>query len=112
MKPVVNEFGLSERDMNTINGIFKQFPEVQEVLIFGSRAMGNYKFGSDIDLAIMNVVEPQTVRTISGYFSESSLPYFVDLVNVRHLTNPEFIDHIKRNGILFFSQKPIVNPQI
>lgn len=109
MKPPVNAFGLSERDMNTITGIFQQFPEVQEVHIFGSRAMGNFKFGSDIDMAVVNPVGPKIMRAMAGYFSDSSLPYFVDLVNLNNISNTEFIDHIKRNGKLIFRREQVIN---
>ena len=48
-----NNFGLSERVMTLIVQQLKRFPQIEKAIIFGSRAMGNFKPGSDIDLALM-----------------------------------------------------------
>lgn len=98
----LNKFGLTERDFLTIETIFKKHPKVTHVIIFGSRAKGNYKLGSDIDLAIMNKgIDTAELAKIKNDFSESSLPYMVDLVLYDKLTTPEFIEHINRIGYLF-----------
>ncbi len=101
-----NIFGLTERDVHTIREIFLKYPMVKKVYIFGSRAKGNSKTGSDIDLAIMDDnIDLKTILSIKGDFEESSLAYFVDLVHYPSLTNPEFRDHVDRVGILFFSRE-------
>ncbi len=45
-------FGLSDNTIEEITGVFRQHPEIDKVLIFGSRAKGCYREGSDIDLAL------------------------------------------------------------
>ena len=101
-----NKFGLTERDMKTFQEIFMQYPDVDEVHLFGSRAKGNYKFGSDVDLAIINeVTSTQTIYKLLANFNESSLPYTVDLVNLPALTHQELIGHIIRTGIIFYKKK-------
>jgi predicted nucleotidyltransferase len=96
-------YGLSERDLNTIFSILKKYGEVTTVYIFGSRAKGNYKAGSDIDLAIMNApVADKTLLQIKNDFEESSLPYHVDLVYFKAITHPELIAHIERVGKVFY----------
>ncbi len=105
-EPSDSKFGLTERDIITLKTIFKKYPEVKSVYIFGSRAKGNYKPGSDIDLAIMNeAVSARTLSNLNSDFSESSLPYTVDLVNFTSLKHPEFIAHIERVGLVFYSQE-------
>lgn len=100
-----NKYGLTERDMNTIRSIFRSFPEVKTVHLFGSRAKGNYRLGSDVDLAVMNQgVSSRTLARLNGRFEESSLPYNIDLVDFNSLTKKEFIEHIQRVGIPFFRQ--------
>ena len=107
--PKRNQYGLSERDMKTIRSVFQSFPEVKTVHVFGSRAKGNYRLGSDIDLAIMNKGVNSTVLSrLIWKFEESNLPYNVDLVDFTKLTKQEFIDHIKRVGIPFFNQGEMV----
>lgn len=105
-----NKYGLTKRDMDTIWSIFRSFPEVETVYLFGSRAKGNYRLGSDVDLAIMNEgVNSRTLSKLNGKFEESSLPYNIDLVDFTRLTKQEFIEHIQRVGIPFIRQGEIVS---
>lgn len=100
------KFGLTERDIKTINGIFTKYPDVKEVHVFGSRAKGNYKTGSDIDLAVINKdIFPKTISNLTTEFEESSLPFKVDLVLFHDLKSEDFIDHIKRVGIVFYKRQ-------
>lgn len=99
------DHGLVERDLETIRKIFKNYPDVLHVHIFGSRVKGTYKKGSDIDLAIMNKgLKNRTLFSIKNDFEESSLPYIVDLVYFPELTHQEFIDHIRRVGKLIYKR--------
>jgi len=101
----VNNFGLTERDMQTIQDIFIKYAEVDIVHIFGSRATGNYKKGSDIDLALMNIgVSDKTTAKIQSDFEESSLPFSVDIINFPSVENPDIIDHINRVGIIIYKK--------
>lgn len=98
-----NGIGLTERDIDTIAGIFKQYPEIMLVHVFGSRAKGNYRLGSDIDLAIMNdVADEQTLRCVAADFEESSLPYKVDIISYQTLKNAELRQHIERVGVMIY----------
>ena len=97
-------YGLTDRDRATIDRIFSLYPEVRFVHLFGSRAKGTSNTGSDIDLAIMNSVESKVMRKLNNEFEESSLPYKVDLVDYNSITNPDFIDHINRVGIAFYTR--------
>lgn len=100
-----NQFGLTKRDMDTIKTIFDGYPEVKTVHLFGSRAKGNYRFGSDVDLAIMNEgLDTKKLAKLKADFEESTLPYNIDLVDFTKLNKQEFIDHINRVGLPFFKQ--------
>ena len=95
--------GLTARDMNTLRAIFINFPEVKQVRLFGSRVKGNYKKGSDIDLAIMNPgVDHTIISKLSTAFDESSLPYFVDIFNYATLNVPLLKQHIDEAGIMVY----------
>ena len=99
-----NNYGLDQRDMQTISGILSKYNEVKNVLIFGSRAIGRYHSGSDIDIAIIDKnICYQTLREIKSDFSDCSLPYNVDLINFATLTNEELKNHILRVGKPFSS---------
>ena len=103
-----NSFGLSDRDMKTLQDIFKKYPDVKNVFVFGSRAKGTYKQGSDIDLAIMNEgVKDMFIRKMKSDFEDSNLPYAVDLVNYPTLKHPELKNHIDRVGVPLFLDQNI-----
>ena len=91
------------------NGVFAKYSEVEEVFIFGSRAKGNYKKGSDIDLAIKGKnISESLAGTIRGILEdEVPLPYQFDVVHYASISNPDFISHIDRVGIIFYQQKKV-----
>jgi uncharacterized protein len=100
-----NRFGLTDRDMKAIYSIFSAYPELRVVHLFGSRAKGNYRLGSDVDLAIMNDgITTRQIAKIRNDFDESNLPYKIDLVDFTRLEKQEFIDHIVRVGIPFYTR--------
>ena len=105
MKSFSNNYGLSERDTQTLFGIFNRFQEVENVYLYGSRAKNTHKLGSDIDLAIMNEgVSEKTVRNIKAEIEDSNLPYFVDITNFTTLNHKELAEHIQRVGISFYNK--------
>lgn len=98
-------FGLSERNVETIIEILSKYSSISSVNIFGSRAKGDYKTGSDIDLAIMNDgFSTDDLMRIQADFAESSLPFFVDIINYQTISHPELKEHIDRAGILFYNK--------
>lgn len=98
-------FGLTSRDISTIHNILQQYSAINKVVIFGSRAKGTYKLGSDIDLAIMeSKIDFPLLAKIKNDFSESSLPYFVDIVCFEKIENNQLKEHINRVGILFYEK--------
>lgn len=103
----MNPFGISEKSYNFLVNAFGNYPEVEEVLIFGSRAKGNYKKGSDIDLAIKGKqCSDLTAINIQGYFNEElPIPYYVDVVYYDGLEHQELKAHIDRVGKNFFVGK-------
>lgn len=97
--------GLSERDIKLIKDIFDKYPSVILVHIFGSRAKGTFKNGSDIDLAIMNAgVSIDELTRIKGDFEESSLPYLADIIDYTTLDHKEMKEHIERVGVEFYKK--------
>jgi predicted nucleotidyltransferase len=103
MGHILNEFGLSSREMNEVFRILRAYPQITLVHVFGSRAKGTFHKGSDIDLAIMNGdVDPKIVDQLNADFNESSLPFTVDLVQYHKLTNDSLKDHIDRVGKVFY----------
>ncbi|NFG61201.1 MULTISPECIES: nucleotidyltransferase domain-containing protein [unclassified Clostridium] len=100
------EFGLKEFDLKYIIEKISNFQEIEEAIIFGSRAKGNYKPGSDVDLAIIG--EKITFDTLSQLHSlledESPMPYFFDILDYTHLNHDDLIDHINRVGKVIYKK--------
>jgi predicted nucleotidyltransferase len=92
--------GLTEADMNHIRAAIKQFPEIEEAVIFGSRAKGTHKKASDVDLAIKGrAVSPETIQRLNFLLNEElPLPYFFDVVHYEALENRLLTEHIDRVG--------------
>ena len=102
----MNQFGISEKSYQLILGFFPKFPEVEKVLVFGSRAKGNYKIGSDIDLAIMgDNCTDRTAMDINGKLNEElPVPYYFDVVCYNQLKHQALKEHIDSVGITLYEQ--------
>ncbi len=107
----MSKFGLTSTDLETIIACIRQFPEIEEALIFGSRAMGNFKKGSDIDLCIKgSTVFLGTGTQLHMCLEETPLPYFFDVVVYHAIDNPDLKDHIDRVGQTLYKATPQSNP--
>ena len=94
-----SEFGLSERTVGEIRTIFSNYQQVDKAIVYGSRAMGNFKVGSDIDIALMgDSLDLSVLQHIAGQFEDSSIPYKVDLLIFNLVDHVELRDHIERVG--------------
>jgi uncharacterized protein len=100
-------FGLNENTIDQIKNVFLEFPEVEKAEIFGSRAKGNYRNGSDIDIAIFgNSVSENIALDISGILNERKpLPYYFDIISYPTLKNADLKDHIDRVGLSFYTKQ-------
>lgn len=84
---------------------FEANERISSVILFGSRAKGNYKAFSDVDLALVgDDLSRKDVNSIYAAFDESSLPYKFDILLFHSLKNDALIDHINRVGIIIYSR--------
>jgi len=99
------DFGLKPCDLEEIIAILKRYPEITAAIIFGSRAKGNYKPGSDVDIAIKGAdISSASVATLAMILNEDSdMPYYFDLVHYEEITEKALVDHIDRVGRVFYS---------
>ncbi|MEW5886409.1 MAG: nucleotidyltransferase domain-containing protein [Pseudomonadota bacterium] len=106
MQPATEaDFGLPAATLEAIRSILAEAPAVQRAIIFGSRAMGNYRRGSDIDLALQGPDVTLDVQTrLSARLDESPIPYQVDLVRLDALEHPGLRAHIERVGQVFYER--------
>jgi predicted nucleotidyltransferase len=99
-------FGLSEENIAEIRNILSQFVEIEQAMIFGSRAKGNFKKTSDIDIVLKgNKITHNVVLSLSIKLNEESLmPYHFDVINYNTIENKALLDHINQFGLQFHSQ--------
>lgn len=97
------KYGLKEAVIKNIHGVFSRHPELEKVILYGSRAKGNFKPGSDIDLALIgDRLTHSQVNRISNELDELLLPYTFDLSLHRQITNLDLLAHIDQVGIVFY----------
>lgn len=100
------KYGLNPRDICAIQAVLKQHPEVIKAVLYGSRAKGNYRSGSDIDLTLQGEqLEFSDLVAIDNALDELLLPYTIDLSIYHQIENADLIEHIKRIGQTFYSKK-------
>lgn len=103
----VMNFGLKQSDIEYIVDVIKKFPEIEKAVIFGSRAKGNHKAGSDVDIAIYGEnITFDTVASIHFMLEEEGpLPYFFDIVDYTHIEHEELKEHIDRVGKVIYESR-------
>ena len=126
--------GLTRRDRDLIRDVLARYPDVRRVTLFGSRAMGTFGRGSDIDLALEGRdLDAHTLTRIATELEDSDLPYKVDLLLRDEQLEPKLEAHIRRHGKPFglpvndsgdsrtisnqwrsipFSQAAVINPTV
>jgi len=101
----VTKYGLKQSTVQDIQKVFSTFSEVEEVVLYGSRAKGNFKKGSDIDLTIKGEnLNLKIINKISLSLDNLYLPYTFDLSIFNHISSSELIDHIQRVGKVFYKK--------
>lgn len=96
-------YGLSQTELDTIVQAIAQVDNITEAILFGSRAKGTYRNGSDIDLALKgNNLGLQELTTLYGTLDELPLLYKFDLVIFDRITEPALVEHIERVGVILY----------
>ncbi len=99
-------YGLKYSDINKINILFSKHQTISRVILYGSRAKGNYRTGSDIDLTIQGKnIDLTTLLEIETELDDLLLPYKIDLSLYNKIENRDLVDHINRVGITFYNKE-------
>ena len=93
-------FGLKNTTLDIIIREISKFKEIEEAIIFGSRAKGDFRQGSDIDIALKGPkIDQDIITKLSRKLNqEVPVPYFIDIISYEQITNKDLIEHIKRVG--------------
>lgn len=93
------DFGLSEKALDLLRTTFAANPHIERVVVYGSRAMGNFRQGSDIDLTLegCNLTLTDLLR-LETVLDDLMLPWNIDLSLYSNIDNPALLAHIARVG--------------
>ena len=98
----MNKFGIPQNTYNKIKKFFSSVDEIEKIKIFGSRAKGNYKPFSDIDLVIYGEkITEKMVLHILTELDELPTPYKFDVIDYKTINNENLKKSIDEYGIDF-----------
>lgn len=101
---MTKKFGLTQETIDKIHSVFLKYPSVQKVMIYGSRAKGNYNNGSDIDLTFIGNISDKEWTGIHFALDDLLTPYSFDLSLFSEIESADLIDHVKRVGQIFYEK--------
>lgn len=98
-------YGFKEGEINQLASLFRKNTKIEKVVLFGSRALGNHKIGSDVDLSLFgNELNLNDILDLSIEIDTLSLPYKFDVVIFNRIEEKQLKDHIERVGIVLFER--------
>lgn len=110
--PVLNRhyfnmpYGFKDVELQTLEEMFSSNARIEQVLLYGSRAKGNYKPFSDVDITLVGSdLSRDDVNKLYAAIDVSSLPYEFDISLYSSIRNEALLDHIHRRGIVVYRKK-------
>lgn len=99
-------FGLEEKVITDIVEILKKHKEVESAKIYGSRARGDYRKSSDIDIALFGESLTFLINTNIFYeIDDLYLPYKIDLINFNSISPDNTLrKNILNEGVEFYAK--------
>jgi len=95
--------GLSDVQISRIRSVIESYPGIRQAVLFGSRAMGSHRYGSDIDIALdADDLTIEDLLKLNSLIDDLNLPFKVDLVHIQRIDNADLIDHIHRVGKVLY----------
>ncbi|MCD6584476.1 MAG: nucleotidyltransferase domain-containing protein [Desulfobacteraceae bacterium] len=99
------KFGLREEIIQQINDVFAKYLQIEKAVLYGSRAKGNFKNGSDIDLTLKGVgLNLSVINSLLNELDDLLLPYTFDVSVFNQISNVDLIEHIERVGKVFYEK--------
>ncbi|MFA6302057.1 MAG: nucleotidyltransferase domain-containing protein [Legionella sp.] len=101
------QYGLPSHAVDKINEVFRLYPQIKQVILYGSRALGSYKPSSDIDLCIdAESMSLSQLLKIENQLDDLLLPWNIDLCLKHVIDNPDLLAHIDHAGTVFYLGAP------
>lgn len=99
------QYGLSDTTIEQICAVLERHPSVEKAVLYGSRAKGTFKPGSDIDLSLHGTtITLNELGDIDSELDDLLLPYTFDLLIFDTLNHVNLREHIERVGKIFYER--------
>ena len=97
-------YGIPEKSYRLILDSLKNFEQIEKAAIYGSRAMGNFKRGSDIDLVVYgNCLNQNSLLKLKTKLEqELPIPFFFDITHYESLTENDLKEHIDNHSKMIY----------
>lgn len=96
---------MTDDELNLLCSLFARHKEIEQVILYGSRARGTHKPFSDVDITLLGIgLTRSHLSRLMAEIDESSLPYFFDISLFAKLTNPDLIEQIERTGVVLYQR--------
>lgn len=102
----MKEIGLTPQKIDLLRTVFRRFPAIREVVLYGSRAKGTYRPESDIDLALVGVDDDVQAEAVADELDELPLPYRFDVKAYGGIQYGPLREHIARVGVSLYRRDP------
>jgi predicted nucleotidyltransferase len=100
----MKDIGLTPHEIDLLQGVFRRFPAIREVVLSGSRAKGTYRPESDIDLALIGIDDDVQAEAVADELDELPLPYQFDVKAYNNVKYGPLREHIARVGIVLYQR--------
>ena len=90
-------FGLSDEIINKIKNV--GIKNNVEIYIFSSRARGDYKYNSDIDIVIKEYIMQDKEYRVLEDIDKIDTEYKIDVVFIQNVKNKQFLNSIEKESI-------------
>lgn len=98
-------FGLSPSTIDQLQNVFKKHPEIEQVNIYGSRATGDYRKGSDIDLVLFSNAKNDLSSLMLAELDDLPTPYLFDVISYHNLSKGYLKTEVDKNGKIFYKKE-------
>ena len=102
----MKDIGLAPHEIDLMREVFRRFPTISEVALYGSRAKGTYRPESDIDLALVGVDDDVQAEAVADELDELPLPYRFDVKAYGGIKYGPLREHIARVGVSLYRRDP------
>lgn len=103
-------YGLPQHALAQLRGVFSEWPEIETVLLYGSRATGKHRANSDIDLALCaEQLDFNALLKIENQIDDLLLPWGVDLSLLHLIDNAALRHNIERDAVVFYQRNSQTN---